>query len=272
MRLVVNSVQWNLTDEANAVEKRILSDFHRIFEMDGQLVSNGRLCNTIRLSVDNRHYYIKRYRTQGKRLWKGFGRSRPVVEYRNLSYFAKLGIPVPRIVGYGGQRMLGLFLRGAIVTEEIPQSVDLQTLLHARPDLTQNRPWLFRALRLTANYVRRIHDTGFTHGDLKCRNILVTTTEAPRVFLIDCPTGSRKLPFRWRRFVLKDLATLDRLAALFLSRATRLRFFLWYRNHTRLTKEDKALIGRITTSGRYYDIEVIRPWLGKLPFPTTTAT
>ena len=171
-----------------------------------------------------------------------------MVEARNITYFARLGIPVPQIVGYGRQRLLGLFIRGAIVTEEIPQTVDFQTLFRTRADLWKNRPWLFQALRLIANYVRRIHEDGFTHGDLKWRNILVTTTDAPCVFLIDCPSGGRKSFFRRRHFVIKDLAGLDRPAAEYLSRTTRLRFYLWYRNQTRLTQEDKALIARVTTS------------------------
>jgi tRNA A-37 threonylcarbamoyl transferase component Bud32 len=142
------------------------------------------------VAADNQHYYIKRYQVRVKLLWKAFGRSRPMVEARNITYFARLGIPVPQIVGYGRQRILGLFIRGAFVTEEIPQTVDLQTLFRMRADLWKNRPWLFQALRLLANYVRRIHEDGFTHGDLKWRNILVTTTDAPRVFFIDCPSGS----------------------------------------------------------------------------------
>lgn len=248
MTFVVNSVQWILRSDANATERELLSDFNRVFEMSGQLISSGRFCHTIKVAAGNHHYYIKRYQVRVKLLRKALGRSRPMVEARNITYFARLGIPVPQIAGYGRQRILGLFIRGAIVTEEIPQTVDLQTLFRTRADLWKNRPWLFQALRLIANYVRRIHEDGFTHGDLKWRNILVTTTDAPCVFFIDCPSGGRKSFFRRRHFVIKDLAGLDRPAAEYLSRTTRLRFYLWYRNQTRLTQEDKALIARVTTS------------------------
>jgi len=156
---------------------------------------------------------------------------------------------VPRIVGYGSQRILGLFLRGAIVTEGIPQTVDLQTIFRTRSDLWRNRSWLFQVLRLTADYVRRIHGDGFTHGDLKWRNILAETTGAPSVFFIDCPSGSRKLSIRHRHFFAKDLAGLDRPAVQYLSRTVRLRFYLWYRNQTRLTQEDKGLIARVLAFG-----------------------
>jgi hypothetical protein len=248
MTFGVNSVQWVLSSEANTAERELFSDFNRVFEIAGRLMSSGRLCCTIKVAAGNHHYYIKRYQVRVKLLRKAFGRSRPMVEVRNITYFARLGIPVPQIVGYGRQRILGLFIRGAIVTKEIPQTVDLQTLFRMRADLWKSRHWLLQVLRLIANYVRRIHEDGFTHGDLKWRNILVTTTDGPCVFLIDCPNGGRKLFFRRRHLVIKDLAGLDRRAAEYLSRTTRLRFYLWYRNQTRLTQEDKALIARVTSS------------------------
>jgi tRNA A-37 threonylcarbamoyl transferase component Bud32 len=244
-----NSVQWILSSEANATDRELLSDFNRVFEMEGQSVSSGRFCRTIKVAAGNHpFYYVKRYHVRLKGFWKAFGRSRPMVEARNVTYFARLGIPVPQIVGYGRQRILGLFIRGAIVTKEVPQAIDLQTLFRTRADLWKNRPWFFQVLRLVANYVWRIHEDGFTHGDLKWRNILVTTMDEPCVFFIDCPRGGRKSSFSWRQFVVKDLASLDRPAAKHLSRATRLRFYLWYRNETRLTQENKALIARVMTA------------------------
>jgi tRNA A-37 threonylcarbamoyl transferase component Bud32 len=243
-------MDWNLDQEENdATEKELFSSFDRVFEMEGHIVSGGQFCQTIRVHAGGRDYYVKRYRAQGKHRWKAFGRSRPIAEFRNLSYFARLGIPVPRIVGYGSQRTLGLFRRGAIITEGVPQATDLQTLIRTQPGLFRNRSWLFQVLRTLADYVRRIHEDGFTHGDLKWRNILATTTEAPRVFFIDCPSGSHKLPLRHEHFLVKDLASLDRLAAQYLSRTTRLRFYLWYRNRTHLTQEDKELIANVITSG-----------------------
>lgn len=234
---------------SDAPERELFSSFDHIFEIDGDVVSGGQLCQTVRVSAGGRVYYVKRYRAEGKHRWKAFGRSRPLAEYRNLAYFARLGIPVPRIVGYGTERTLGLFRRGTIITEAVPQATDLQTLVRTRPALFLDRNWLFPVLRLLAEYVRRLHEDGFTHGDLKWRNILATTTETPRVFLIDCPSGSHKLPLRHKHFIIKDLASLDKLAAQHLSRTTRLRFYLWYRTQNRLTPKDKKLIAKITTSG-----------------------
>jgi tRNA A-37 threonylcarbamoyl transferase component Bud32 len=249
MKLSLKSVEWNLRDEANTAEMELFSDLNRTFGIDGLPVSCGRFCNTLRVVNCARHYYVKLYKVRGGRFWKGLGPGRSVSEYRNLTYFARLGLPVPKIVGYGRERLLGLFLRGAIITEEIPKTIDFQAIFRTRADLWQSRPWLFQALRLIADYVRRLHEAGFTHGDLKWRNILATTTDPPGVFFIDCPNGSRKWLFRRTRLIVKDLAGLDRSAAQYLSRTTRLRFYLWYRSRIRLNREDRGLIVKIVNFG-----------------------
>lgn len=246
-RLYVKNLLWRLDCKATAAEKKAFSDFERAYQTEGRFVSKGRFCSTIRVVFDNRYYYVKRYRARG--ILKGFGRSKPVAEYHNYTYLERLGIPVPRIVGYGRVRFLGLFLQGAIITEEVPQAVDLQTLFSTRPDLWRNRSWLTQVLRLIADYTRRIHEDGFAHGDLKYRNILATTTEMPRVFFIDCPNGSRKSLLRRGHFIVKDLAGLDNVMAQHLSRTTRLRLFLWYRNRTHLKRGDKTLIARVRAFG-----------------------
>lgn len=249
MKFGVNTIEWNLDRAVDAVERELFSNFEHVFEMDGEIVSKGQFCETIRVVAAGCDYYVKRYRAQGKHRWKAVGRSRPITEYRNLSYFSRLNIPVPRIVGYGSQRVLGLFLRGAIITEGVPRATDLLTLYRTQPGLFRNRAWLFQVLRLLADYVRRIHEDGFTHGDLKWRNILATTTEPPRVIFIDCPSGSRKLPLMHRHFLVKDLASLDLHAARYLSRTTRLRFYFWYRAQSQLTHKDKELIAKVLSIG-----------------------
>jgi len=244
--LSLTRTQWNLRVESgNTAEAQAFADFDRVFEMDGREVSGGRFCRVVKVNLEGRDYFVKRYHPHGEHFRKAFGRSWPVAEYRNLAYFQQMGIPVPRVVAYGSQRVLGLFRRGVIVTEGVPQAVDLKSFARARPEFFHDRIQVTRLLLLVADYVRRIHEDGFTHRDLKWRNLLVTLEETPQVFFLDCPRGGhRRRPWHEHR-VIKDLATLDRLAVQYLSRTTRLRFYLAYRNQTRLTDGDKSFIARV---------------------------
>ena len=246
MRFAINDVQWSLNVGSEDIAAReSFSSLDRVFELDGLLVSPGKWCHVIKLCVAGRNYYVKRYAPRGKHLRKVFGPSRAINEHRNLTFFAHLGIPVPLTVAYGSQRILGLFRRAALITQEVPSAIDLQTLARTRPDLIGNRTWLSHLLRKVAEYVGRIHRDGFTHGDLKWRNILVTPDELPSVYFFDCPNGTHRLPVLRPHYIIRDLACLDRLAPQYLSRSTRLRWYLWYRDRTELTEEDKNILKAI---------------------------
>ena len=246
LRYIVNDVKWRVhigSEDAPGLEA--FSSLDRVFALNGPQVSPGLLCHVIKWCVGGRNYYVKRYHPQGRHFRKAFSRNRPDIESRNLSYFARMGIPVPLVVAEGSQRCLGLLRRGAIVTEEIPRSADLQALMRTRPDLFHDRKWLFCVARLLGRHVCRLHEDRFTHRDLKWRNILVTAEEPPRVFLLDCPSGRRTSRLGLRHFVARDLAQLDQSAKECLSRTMRLRFYLWYRGQTRLRREDRQIIAKI---------------------------
>tara|TARA_Y100000780_G_scaffold102505_1_gene92997 strand:- start:7 stop:306 length:300 start_codon:yes stop_codon:yes gene_type:complete len=90
-----------------------------------------------------------------------------------------------------------------------------------------------------------MHDQGFTHNDLKWRNLLVDDQALANVYLIDCPAGS----FWWgpmlRYRIIKDLACLDKLAKHHLSRARRLAFYKMYLGKARLDSEDRKQLRAI---------------------------
>ncbi|HNS21974.1 MAG TPA: lipopolysaccharide kinase InaA family protein [Sedimentisphaerales bacterium] len=256
MRFAVSDTRWTvcagLEDQGPAES---FSSLDRVFELTGPLASKGAFCHVIRVRVGDRDYYVKRYCPQGKHVRKALGRDHAETECRNLAYFARLGIPVPKVVARGSQRTLGLLRRGALVTEGIPLSTDLQTLACTRPDLFHDRRWLSHILGLVADYVHRLHEDGFAHRDLKWRNILVTTGDPPRVFFLDCPSGRHTSGPSLRHSIIRDLAMLDKSARMVLSRTIRLRFFRRYLGRTRLSPEDRALMTRIMT------FESRRRWL-----------
>ncbi|MCR4317096.1 MAG: phosphotransferase [Planctomycetes bacterium] len=80
--------------------------------------------------------------------------------------FAIPAIPVEALLA----EKRGLFYRVAIVTEEVPDSVDLLEFLR----LPLDRKTRTDGIRKAARLLMRFHDAGFCHDDLNLKNILVT--------------------------------------------------------------------------------------------------
>jgi len=67
----------------------------------------------------------------------------------------------------------------------------------------------------------------------------------PKVFFIDCPSGSKKIGPLLNYGIIKDLACLDKIARYHLSKTTRLKFYLTYKNKKNIDKKDKEIIKKI---------------------------
>ncbi len=223
-----------------------------VFNLPGELIAKDPLSCVLRVSIDGKRYYVKRYLGNGKnavRRWFGLrgliGPQRVRREWENLLAFQRWGIPTAKLVAYGLERRMGSFVRGALITEEVPDTVDLATMAAARDPRLESRKWVAAVLRQVADATRLMHKAGFAHNDLKWRNLLVDGGEAPTVYMIDCPSGCYWVePFLSYR-VIKDLACLDKVAIKTLSRSQRLRFFLEYAQLMRLDQKAKRDIGRI---------------------------
>ncbi len=194
--------------------------------------------------IEGTAYYVKRYFCGGKHLRKHLTRSRCRAEWENLIYFRKLGIATPNIVAYGEEKRYGLLNgRAVLMTAEVNNTRDLAYLAEHRPDLFKNRTWKKRVFKQIAENLAKLHSQRFIHNDLNWRNILVTLDDKAKVYFFDIPMG-RKYYLSFSRFAAKDLAYLDKLGKKYLSRTDRLRFYYYYRNITKLTALDKAVILR----------------------------
>ncbi|MGH8434375.1 MAG: lipopolysaccharide kinase InaA family protein [Pseudomonas sp.] len=235
--------EWRLTEGAPAELTAVFADLEAVFALQGESISSDPLSDVIRIECQGLRYYVKRYHCAGKGLRRFIGRPRVKAEWQNLKYFAKWGIPTAPIVGYGLERKAGTFIRGALITRELVGTEDMAQLALRDATCLQDRAWVASVSRQLARATRVLHEQGFTHNDLKWRNLLVNGLG--ELFLIDCPTGG----FWWgpllRYRVIKDLACLDKVAKYQLSRAQRLRFYLQYRGRERLNSEDKKHIRRI---------------------------
>jgi len=223
---------------------RAFASLDAVFALDGEKVSNDPQSDVIRVAVDGARYYVKRYRRAGKNpLRRWLVRPRVQAEWENLLAFAAWGIPCATVVGYGMERRMGAFERGAVITREIPRTTDLARLALDDDPRLRERGWLARVVPQAARIARTLHGHRFVHNDLKWRNLLVD--DGPKLYLIDCPGGEHWFGPFLRYRVVKDLACLDKVAKYTLSRTWRLRFFHAYTGRARLTAADKATIRRV---------------------------
>lgn len=243
---------WFNADYRGGDAERLFGDLDATFAVEGELVASDPLSRVLRVGAGGQRHYVKRYVGNGKnalRRWFGLrgliAPQRVVKEWENLLLFRDWGIPTATLVAYGLERRCGSFVRGALVTEEIPDTLDLARLARDGDRRLHDRRWVAEVSRQVARIARTMHDAGFAHNDLKWRNLLVDSRATPTVYLIDCPSGG----FWWRPFlgyrIVKDLACLDKVAKHRLSASQRLRFYLDYAGRRRLTAHDKSTIRRI---------------------------
>ena len=243
---------WLNPDYANGEAERLFGTLDATFATKGEQVAKSPVSRVLRVTADGKRYYVKRYLGNGKnavRRWFGLrglvAPQRVVKEWKNLLLFRKWGIPTATLVGYGLERKYGSFVRGALITEEIPNTTDLERLATASDPCLRDRRWMAQVLRQVANITRTLHAAGFAHNDLKWRNLLVDGGGSPTVYLIDCPSGGMWWGVFLKYRIIKDLACLDKVAKYQLSRSQRLRFYLDYTGQRRLGVEDKQRIRKI---------------------------
>ena len=170
-------------------------------------------------------------------------------------------IPTARPLALLERRTAGLLRDSILLTETITDSHDLDTMLRlhltSHPPAVQQRVKRELIERL-AHVIRRMHERGFTHRDLKASNILVqwtpNQTDPPGVALIDLDG----LKHRWlsrpapQRLATRALArlnvSLDRCTAV--TRTDRMRFLRacvrqpgWTRTQYRALWHDVRAVG-----------------------------
>lgn len=236
-----------MSDWRLAIDYQMLhADFgslEKVFALQGERITYDPISELIRVNRQGVDYYVKRYRNAGKGLRRYAARPRVKAEWQNLKRFTKWGIPTAEVIAHGLERKAGAFVRGAMITREIPNSYDLGTLADQNSELLQDPAWVQQVSLQIAHAARTMHQHNFTHNDLKWRNLLVD--QHGKVYLIDCPAGT----FWWgpmlRYRIIKDLACLDKVAKYHLSNTQRLRFYLQYCQRARLNAQDKKQIGKI---------------------------
>jgi tRNA A-37 threonylcarbamoyl transferase component Bud32 len=222
----------------------------------GAVLKSGRATEVQRMQLADgtamRTLYIKKYWYPTARVrWSGFyrgtflGKSKVRTEFENLARLREWGLDAPTPVAYGEERSGRWLHRSFLISEGVtePLPLDLFVTQHLPGLGTDERKRLQREMiERLADYTRRMHEHRFVHHDYFWRNILLSGASLGHFFLIDSHKGRCWKPWTETQSRAKDLATLDAPAPGFFRRTERLRFFLRYRGHLNLTKEDKALI------------------------------
>ena len=238
--------KWRVFSPWNEM-KEVVTQFRTmdvVFDLKGEIISKGPQSEIFSHNIGSKKYFIKRYFcSKGLGSWLGFSRLR--VEARNQELFNKLGLAAAQVVAYGEESFFTKTIKGLLVTEGIENVIDLVAIINNYPLKFGDKTWSDYVLIDLARVVRTLHQHRFCHNDLHWRNVLIqqhSGNDEPKIFLIDCPSGKRLFwPFLYHR-KLKDLASLDKLAAQYLSRSQRLTFYLEYRQIKRLTTKDKMMI------------------------------
>jgi hypothetical protein len=194
----------------------------------GRVFAKTRTAEVRRVELGGRVVFIKKYWvTKASQIVSAatrgavFGTSKVCREFENLVWLRSHGFDAPAPVAYGEERRARCLVRSCLISEAVDGTA-----------FTPQDDWL-----LLADYIRRLHAEQFFHCDLFWRNILVA---GKTFYLIDAHKGGYR-----RGNVTGDLATLDAPAPWFFRRTERLRFFLRYLNHVKLTAADKALARRV---------------------------
>lgn len=231
--------------QLDEVEARYFSTPQSAMSTEGVTLSDTLTSGLKKVSLGKKYYYVKTYYLSGRNLRRYMGRSRVRAEWENLMYFRSLGLPTVRLVAFGEENSFSGSRKGILITEEVPDTLDLGTLAQQHHPLLNDRQWMRDVVNQVAENVRCLHNHGFIHGDLKWRNILVNISNTPQIYFIDSPLG-RQYPWPLKgRGIVKDLSCLDKVAKYHLSNSSRMYFYHRYTNKAKIDAADKRRIGKI---------------------------
>lgn len=202
-----------------------------------------------------RTFYVKRFWNRRvecilARIWRGslLGRSVMRAEFEKIQAIGKMGLRIPRVVGYGDQRFCGAVINTYMITEEIPNAMGVDFIVHQwmnEQPVDQQRVLKEELITSISTAVKTMHANCFEHHDLFLRNLIVADHNMSNLYVFDCPRASQ-----WPAFIMKsrrkiDLAMLDAGATVAFSPSQRMRFMHQYLGCKKLSAEDKQFVREV---------------------------
>jgi hypothetical protein len=165
---------WATADWAGALE-RLLEAGDPTADARAKVVKEGRTAGVWRVAFDDAGGHATLFFKRHKRA-SGLGRSRSVAAFRKGHALLARGIATARPAGAADKRR-GPWLTDTLLATEPVDGEPLSDWLRAGPPGRERR----RMARRVARLIRRMHEAGFSHRDLKAPNILVAPAHGPGV-------------------------------------------------------------------------------------------
>lgn len=186
----------------------------------GELVRNTPLRKTLWIRLEQgAGLFLKQY-LAGK-ICPSFHRQKIHREKAAIEFLPRLGLSVPKLLGWGSRRNAGSFLLLQGCTGEPLDRVFAKGYPNpgGLTEYQAKKLWI----ESLAAFVGRLHAAGFVHRDLYLGHLLYEGFREgkPVLHLIDLQRVAKK---RLRRWYVKDLAAMDFSAPQSISRVDRLRF------------------------------------------------
>lgn len=201
------------------------TSFDQIMQVAGQEVRKAPGRKTIRFKTNNKAYYLKTHTGVGwQEILKNIVYFRaPVLgamnEWHGIHHLNRLGINTLTAAGYGSLGGNPATRRSFILTDEIADTISLETLCHdwmknppRRPDEIRFKHWLIQRMGQIA---RDMHNSGANHRDFYLCHFLLKRgytggrmdTEKSELYIIDLHRMQirKRTPSRW---AVKDIAGL----------------------------------------------------------------
>lgn len=251
---------WTLGGWQEFLRSQRLNDLDDFIKLRGEVVDRNRRSRVHRISLGSpaRTFYLKLHRDYMKRSWRRFFKPMAMVEQElaNLMNYARAGFDDLEPVAWGWRRPQ----KGGesfLLLAELEGYRSLQEWLSDR-DLTAD-PARRRTLReAVTRMLTRIHQAGLAHVDLFSWHIFLKPQgDAFLALPIDLERSRIKGAWPWSsRKIMKKQA--NDLAVLHLTVpwpqvgfSERMRFFLNYRGHQALSRDDKRLLRKVLAIARH---------------------
>lgn len=162
---------------------------------------------SLKLNLDGtiKNYVIKYFGWRNKisYMLSPFMRSRAKKTYDNSLLLLENGVNVPKPIAVYTERKLGFIMTNFIIMEEIENYRLARSVLR---DISVNFEDKIKIVKKIAEFVKTIHNMGFTHNDLTLGNFLIDSNG--KVFIVDLNRMKRKV-FLSSYFRMYDISKLN---------------------------------------------------------------